>query len=70
MIASVSAVSYSFHNRIFEKDGAKVVIDEVRPSVLIRHLCTHLSQTSLELLAGSKIDYVKELVGSSFSVLG
>ncbi|TAD88447.1 MAG: iron-sulfur cluster insertion protein ErpA [Alphaproteobacteria bacterium] len=39
-------------DRVFERDGAKVVIDE----------------TSLELLAGSEIDYVEDLVGSAFQI--
>jgi len=37
---------------IFEKEGAKVVVD----------------QTSLDLLRGSELDFVEELVGSYFSV--
>lgn len=39
-------------DRIFERDGVKTVIDEM----------------SLELLDGAEIDYVEELVGSSFQV--
>ncbi len=39
-------------DRTFERDGATAVIDEA----------------SLELLAGSEIDYVEELVGASFQV--
>ncbi len=39
-------------DRTFERDGVRAVIDEV----------------SLELLAGSEIDYVEELVGASFQV--
>ena len=39
-------------DRVFERDGAKVVIDE----------------TSLELLAGSEIDFVEDLVGASFQI--
>ncbi len=39
-------------DRVFERDGAKVVIDE----------------TSLELLAGSQIDFVEDLMGSYFKV--
>ncbi len=39
-------------DRVFERDGVRVVIDE----------------TSLELLAGSEIDYVEEMVGSSFQI--
>ncbi len=37
---------------IFERNGVKVVVDE----------------TSLELLAGAEIDYVDELIGSSFQI--
>ncbi len=39
-------------DRLFERAGAKVVIDE----------------TSLELLAGSEIDFVEDLVGASFQI--
>jgi len=39
-------------DRVLERGGAKVVIDE----------------TSLELLAGAQIDYVEELVGASFQI--
>ena len=39
-------------DRVFERDGVKVVIDE----------------TSLDLLAGSEIDYATEMVGSAFKV--
>ena len=39
-------------DRTFERDGVTAVIDEV----------------SLDLLAGSEIDYVEELVGASFQV--
>jgi iron-sulfur cluster insertion protein len=39
-------------DRLFERGGAKVVIDE----------------TSLELLAGAQIDYVEDLVGASFQI--
>ncbi len=39
-------------DRIFERDGMKLVVDEV----------------SLTLLGGAEIDYVEELVGSSFQV--
>ena len=36
----------------FERDGVKVVVDEV----------------SLDLLAGAEIDYVEELIGASFQI--
>ena len=39
-------------DKVVEKAGAKVVIDE----------------TSLGMLAGSEIDFVEELVGSSFAI--
>ncbi len=39
-------------DRLFERDGAEVVVDE----------------TSLELLKGSELDYVQNLVGSFFAV--
>lgn len=39
-------------DRLFERDGAKVVIDEV----------------SLELLKGSRIDFVEDLMGAYFKV--
>ena len=39
-------------DRTFERDGVTAVIDEV----------------SLDLLAGSEVDYVEELVGASFQV--
>lgn len=39
-------------DRVFEKDGAKVVVD----------------QTSLDLIRGSELDFVEELVGSYFAV--
>jgi iron-sulfur cluster insertion protein len=39
-------------DRIFERDGARVVIDE----------------TSLDLLVGSQLDFVEDLVGSYFQV--
>lgn len=37
---------------VIERDGAKVLVDS----------------TSLELLAGSEIDFVEEMVGSSFQI--
>jgi iron-sulfur cluster insertion protein len=39
-------------DRIFERNGVKVVIDD----------------TSLELLAGAEIDFVEDLVGASFQI--
>ena len=39
-------------DRVFERDGARVVVDEV----------------SLGLLAGSELDYVEDLIGSYFAV--
>jgi len=42
----------SADDRVFERDGVKVVVDDV----------------SLGLLAGSEIDYVEELVGAAFRV--
>ena len=39
-------------DRVFERDGATVVIDE----------------TSLELLGGAEIDFVEDLVGAAFQV--
>lgn len=39
-------------DKLFERSGAKVVIDD----------------TSLELLAGAEIDYVEDLVGASFQI--
>ena len=39
-------------DHLFERDGVKVVIDD----------------TSLDLLAGSEIDFVEDLVGASFQV--
>lgn|SRR4051794_15152226 len=39
-------------DRVFERDGVKLVIDDV----------------SLGLLGGAEVDYVEELVGSSFQV--
>ncbi|MDM7947832.1 MAG: iron-sulfur cluster insertion protein ErpA [Oceanibaculum nanhaiense] len=37
---------------VFERDGVKLVVDEM----------------SLELLSGSEVDYVEELIGASFQV--
>lgn len=39
-------------DRVFERDGVSVVVDEV----------------SLELLAGSQIDFVDDLIGSYFAI--
>jgi iron-sulfur cluster insertion protein len=39
-------------DRIFERNGVKVVIDD----------------TSLELLSGAEIDFVEDLVGASFQI--
>jgi iron-sulfur cluster insertion protein len=39
-------------DRVFERDGVKVVIDD----------------TSLDLLGGAEIDFVEDLVGSSFQI--
>ena len=39
-------------DKVFERDGATVVIDD----------------TSLELLAGAEIDFVEDLVGASFQI--
>ena len=39
-------------DRIFERDGVKLVVDE----------------TSLDLLVGAEVDFVEDLVGSSFQV--
>jgi iron-sulfur cluster insertion protein len=36
----------------FERDGVKVIVDEI----------------SLELLAGAEVDFVEELIGSSFQI--
>jgi Fe-S cluster assembly iron-binding protein IscA len=41
-------------NSVFEKDGARVVVDTV----------------SLDLINGSTVEYVEELIGSSFQVIG
>ena len=49
---------FSFDNarqaddHIFERDGVKMVVDD----------------TSLDLLAGAELDYVEDMVGSSFQV--
>jgi iron-sulfur cluster insertion protein len=49
---------FSFDNavqvddRLFERNGVKVVVDE----------------TSLDLLAGAEVDFVEDLVGASFQV--
>lgn len=43
----------TFYNSIITKDAASVIIDTV----------------SLDLLRGSKIDFVQELIGSSFQVV-
>ena len=39
-------------DRLFERDGVKLVVDE----------------TSLDLLVGAEVDFVEDLVGSSFQV--
>lgn len=39
-------------DRVFERDGVQLLVDEI----------------SLELLAGSEVDFVEELIGSSFQV--
>ena len=39
-------------DKLFEAEGAKVVIDE----------------TSLDLMGGAQIDFVEELVGASFTI--
>ena len=39
-------------DRVFERDGVKLIVDEV----------------SLTLLGGAEVDYVEELVGASFQV--
>ncbi|MBM3601824.1 MAG: iron-sulfur cluster insertion protein ErpA [Alphaproteobacteria bacterium] len=39
-------------DRVFERDGIRVVIDD----------------TSLDLLAGAEIDFVEDLVGASFQI--
>ncbi len=44
--------SLTEEDRIFERDGTKLVVDEV----------------SLTLLGGAEVDYVEELVGASFQV--
>lgn len=44
--------SHQVDDHLFERDGVKVVVDD----------------TSLDLLAGSEIDFVEDLVGASFQV--
>ena len=44
--------SHQVDDHLFERDGVKVVIDD----------------TSLDLLAGSEIDFVEDLVGAAFQV--
>ena len=44
--------SLTDEDRVFERDGVKLVVDDV----------------SLTLLGGAEVDYVEELVGSSFQV--
>jgi iron-sulfur cluster insertion protein len=39
-------------DRVFERDGVKLVVDD----------------TSLDLLVGAEVDFVEDLVGSSFQV--
>ena len=39
-------------DRVFERDGVKLVVDE----------------TSLDLLVGAEVDFIEDLVGSSFQV--
>lgn len=39
-------------DRIFERDGVKVVIDD----------------TSLDLMAGAEVDFVEDLIGASFQI--
>jgi iron-sulfur cluster insertion protein len=46
------SVSAGEEDRVFERDGVKLVVDEV----------------SLSLLGGAEVDYIEELVGSSFQV--
>ena len=45
---------FTCSGRVFDRDGAKVVID----------------QLSLDLLKGSTIDFHKELIRSSFRIVG
>jgi iron-sulfur cluster assembly accessory protein len=40
-------------NRVFERDGSKVVVDS----------------DSLELIKGSTVDYIQEMIKSSFAVV-
>jgi len=44
--------SHQVDDHLFERDGVKVVVDD----------------TSLDLLAGSEIDFVEDLVGAAFQV--
>jgi len=39
-------------DKVFERDGVKVVVDEV----------------SLDLLAGAEVDFVEDLIGSAFQI--
>lgn len=39
-------------DRLFERDGVEIVVDDM----------------SLDLLAGSEVDFIEELIGSSFQV--
>lgn len=39
-------------DRVFERDGVKVVVDDV----------------SLDLLAGAEVDFVEDLIGASFQI--
>lgn len=50
MYTDVTSLSY---NRVFERGGAKVVVDEL----------------SLSLVSGSTIDYHQELIRSSFRII-
>ena len=46
---------------VINKNDDDIVFDTKKMSLLI-------DNTSLELIKGSKIDYVKELIGSSFKI--